>query len=228
MRKDRRGAAGGAPRYGAARAAFNALAALCALCACGSAVAAAAEAPRIAILGDSIAAGYGLAAEDAFPARLEAALRALGVAAEVSNAGVSGDTTAGGLARVDWLLADSPGAVVVALGGNDALRGLAPEAVEANLAAIVEKLRAGGARVMLAGMLAPRNLGEAYAREFDAVFPRVARRYGAAFYPFLLDGVAADPALNQPDGIHPNAAGAALIAERMAPVVAEWLAAARP
>ena len=224
MRKDRRGAAGGASRYGVARAAFNALAALCA---CGSAAAAGAEAPRIAILGDSIAAGYGLAAEDAVPARLEAELRRLGVAAEVSNAGVSGDTTAGGLARVDWLLADSPGAVVVALGGNDALRGLAPEAVEANLAAIVEKLRAGGARVMLAGMLAPRNLGEAYARAFDAVFPRVARRYGVAFYPFLLDGVAADPALNQPDGIHPNAAGAALIAERMAPAVAAWLAAER-
>ena len=224
MRKDRRGAAGGASRYGVARAAFNALAALCA---CGGASAAGAEAPRIAILGDSIAAGYGLAAEDAVPARLEAELRRLGVAAEVSNAGVSGDTTAGGLARVDWLLADSPGAVVVALGGNDALRGLAPEAVEANLAAIVEKLRAGGARVMLAGMLAPRNLGEAYARAFDAVFPRVARRYGVAFYPFLLDGVAADPALNQPDGIHPNAAGAALIAERMAPAVAAWLAAER-
>ena len=179
-------------------------------------------------MGDSITAGYGLAAEDAFPARLEAELRDLGVAAEVSNAGVSGDTTAGGLARVDWLLADSPGAVIVALGGNDALRGLAPEEAEANLAAIVAKLRAAGARVMLAGMLAPRNLGAAYARAFDAIFPRVARRTGAAFYPFLLDGVAADPALNQPDGIHPNAAGAALIAARMAPVVAEWLAAVPP
>lgn len=171
-----------------------------------------------------MAAGYGLRAEEAFPARLEAELRELGVEAEVANAGVSGDTTAGGLARLDWVLADEPDALVVALGGNDALRGLDPAAMEANLSAIVGRAQAAGVRVMLAGMRAPPNMGRDYEAAFNAVFARVVARRGAALYPFLLDGVAADPALNQPDGIHPSAAGAAVIARRLAPAIAKWLA----
>lgn len=204
--------------YGVRRLACNAVA-LASL-----AAAAAADSPaRIAILGDSLAAGYGLRAAEAFPARLEAELRGLGAAAEVANAGVSGDTSAGGLARLDWVLADAPDALVVALGGNDALRGLDPAAMEANLSAIVERAQAAGVRVMVAGMRAPPNMGRDYEAAFNAVFARVAARSGAALYPFLLDGVAADPALNQPDGIHPSAEGAEVIARRLAPAIAEWL-----
>ena len=206
--------------YGARRLACNAVA----LASLAAAAAAADTPPRIAILGDSLAAGYGLRAEEAFPARLEAELRELGVEAEVANAGVSGDTTAGGLARLDWVLADAPDALVVALGGNDALRGLDPAAMEANLSAIVGRAQTAGVRVMLAGMRAPPNMGRDYEAAFNAVFARVAARRGAALYPFLLDGVAADPALNQPDGIHPSAAGAAVIARRLAPAIAKWLA----
>ena len=208
--------------YGMRRAAFNAAV----LASFAASFAAAADSPaRVAILGDSLTAGYGLPAAEAFPARLETELRGRGLAVEILNAGVSGDTTAGGLARLDWALADAPDALIVALGGNDALRGLDPAAMEANLTAIVERAQAAGAKVMLAGMRAPPNLGRDYEAAFNAVFPRVAARRGAALYPFLLDGVAADPALNQPDGIHPSAAGAAVMARRMAPAVEEWLAA---
>lgn len=205
-------------RYGIRRAAFNALA-------LGWLVpAAAAEPPqRIAVLGDSLTAGYGLEAADAFPAQLEAALRARGIAVEVLNAGVSGDTTAGGLARLDWMLADEPTRVVVALGANDGLRGLEPAAVEGNLATIVDRLREAGVHVLLIGMRAPPNLGPTYAAAFDAVFPRLAARRNVPFYPFFLDGVAAEPALNQSDGIHPNAAGVAAIVARMLPLVVAWL-----
>lgn len=203
--------------YGVRRAAFNA--------AVLASFAAAADSPaRIAILGDSLTAGYGLPAAEAFPARLETELRDRGLAVEILNAGVSGDTTAGGRARLDWVLADAPDALVVALGGNDALRGLDPAAMEANLSAIVERAQAAGVRVMVAGMRAPPNMGRGYEAAFNAVFARVAARRGAALYPFLLDGVAADPVLNQPDGIHPSAEGAAVIARRLAPALAEWLA----
>lgn len=172
------------------------------------------------MLGDSITAAYGLAKEDGLPARLQAALRAKGRDVTVIDAGVSGDTTAGGLARVDWALADNPQAVIVALGGNDGLRGLDPKVTAANLNAILDKLAAKGLPVMLAGMLAPPNLGADYGKEFSAVFTTIAQaRPDIVFYPFLLDGVAGEESLNQPDRIHPNPAGVRVMVERMLPMV---------
>jgi acyl-CoA thioesterase-1 len=171
----------------------------------------------VVTLGDSLTAGLGVAADEAWPALIESRLRREGYAYRVVNAGVSGDTTAGGLRRVDWVLRSRPEVAVVALGANDGLRGLATDAMESNLVAIVERLRAGGARVLVAGMQVPPNYGAAYSRAFSGVFPDVARRTGSALVPFLLDGVAADPRLNQPDGIHPNAAGHRAIAEHIWP-----------
>jgi acyl-CoA thioesterase I len=181
-------------------------------------VASAASGERVVVaLGDSLTAGLGVAAEEAWPALVEARLRREGYPYRVVNAGVSGDTTAGGLRRVDWVLRSRPEVAVVALGANDGLRGLGTEAMEANLLAIVDRLRAGGVRVLVVGMEVPPNYGAAYARAFRGVFVDVARRTGAALMPFLLDGVAADPRLNQADGIHPNAAGHRAIAERIWP-----------
>ena len=174
---------------------------------------------RILAFGASITAGYGLDAADSLPAQLEAALRAHGIDATVINSGVSGETSAGGLARLDWALADNPDLVIVDLGGNDALRAIDPKTTEANLDAIVARLKAEKRGVLIAGMLAPPNLGADYQAAFNAVFPAVAARYDVALYPFLLDGVAADPSLNQEDGIHPNAAGVKVIVERMLPIV---------
>jgi acyl-CoA thioesterase-1 len=171
----------------------------------------------VVALGDSLTAGLGVAAEEAWPALVDARLRREGYPYRVVNAGVSGDTTAGGLRRVDWVLRSRPEVAVVALGANDGLRGLGTEAMEANLLAIVDRLRAGGVRVLVVGMEVPPNYGAAYARAFRGVFVDVARRTGAALMPFLLDGVAADPRLNQADGIHPNAAGHRAIAERIWP-----------
>jgi acyl-CoA thioesterase-1 len=171
----------------------------------------------VVVLGDSLSAGLGVAVDEAFPARLQARLRADGYDYRVVNAGVSGDTTAGGLRRVDWVLRAKPDVVVVALGANDGLRGLSPQAMRANLEAIVGRLQAAGARVLLAGMRLPPNYGADYTKEFEAVFPEVARRAKVPLMPFLLDGVAADPRLNQPDGIHPTAAGQQLIADRLWP-----------
>jgi acyl-CoA thioesterase-1 len=175
---------------------------------------------RLMMLGDSITAGYGLARAEALPARLEAALRGKGRAVRVIDAGVSGDTTAGGRARLDWALADNPHAVIVALGGNDGLRALEPRSSRANLAAILDALAAKRLPTMLTGMLAPPNLGADYGREFAASFSDLAReRPGVVFYPFLLEGVAGDLSLNQPDGIHPNPAGVAEMVRRMLPYV---------
>ena len=171
----------------------------------------------VVALGDSLTAGLGVAADEAWPALIESRLRREGYPYRVVNAGVSGDTTAGGLRRVDWVLRSRPEVAVVALGANDGLRGLATDAMESNLVTIVERLRAGGARVLVAGMQVPPNYGAAYSRAFSGVFPDVARRTGSALMPFLLDGVAADPRLNQPDGIHPNAAGHRAIAEHIWP-----------
>ena len=177
-----------------------------------------ARAERVIVaLGDSLTAGLGVAADEAYPARLEARLAREGYAYRVVNAGVSGDTTAGGLRRVDWVLRAKPEIVIVALGANDGLRAQSPQAMRDNLAAIVKRLQAGGARVLLAGMRLPPNYGAEYTKEFQAVFPDVARSTGVAFMPFLLDGVAADPRLNQPDGIHPSAAGQQIIADRVWP-----------
>jgi acyl-CoA thioesterase-1 len=171
----------------------------------------------IAALGDSLTAGLGVAADEAYPARLEARLRREGYAYRVVNAGASGDTTAGGLRRVDWVLRAKPEIVIVALGANDGLRAQSPRAMRDNLAAIVARLQAAGARVLLAGMRLPPNYGAEYTKEFQAVFSEVARGAGVAFMPFLLDGVAADPRLNQPDGIHPTAAGHQVIADHLWP-----------
>jgi acyl-CoA thioesterase-1 len=180
---------------------------------------------RIMMLGDSITAGYGLPRGQALPVRLEAALRAKGHQVRIIDAGVSGDTTAGGRARLDWALADRPQAVIVALGGNDGLRGIEPRNTEANLAAILDALAARGLPAMLAGMIAPPNLGADYGRDFAASFTRLsAARPGVVYYPFLLDGVAGEPALNQPDRIHPNEAGVAELVRRMLPAVESLLA----
>ena len=174
---------------------------------------------RILAFGDSLVHGYGLAADETFPVQLEAALQREGYRVQVLNGGNSGDTTAAGLARLDWALADRPDLAIVELGANDGLRGIDPAETYRNLDAILGRLEAEGVAVLLAGMLAPRNLGSDYAAAFDAVFPRLAEVHGVAFYPFFLDGVAMQPELNQADGIHPNAAGVALLVERILPSV---------
>jgi acyl-CoA thioesterase-1 len=182
-------------------------------------------APRkLLILGDSITAGYGLAQSDSFPVQLQAVLRGAGQDVTVIAAGVSGDTTAGGKSRLDWALADAPDAVIVALGGNDGLRGMPPAESLGNLRDILDRLQARRLPTMLAGMLAPPNLGADYGRDFAATFQTLATAHPeVVFYPFLLEGVAGDPALNQADGIHPNPAGAALMARRMLPAVQQLL-----
>ena len=179
---------------------------------------------RLLVLGDSLVAGYGLPPGQSFPAQLERDLKASGRDVTVINAGVSGDTTAGGLARLDWSLADNPQAVIIVLGGNDMLRGLPPEAAAANLDAIITGLGSRGIEVLLAGMMAPRNMGPAYVDVFDAMYPDLADRHDIEFYPFFLDGVALDPALNLDDGLHPNEAGIAEISRRIMPVVIRLLA----
>ena len=178
---------------------------------------------KIAVLGDSLAAGYGIKPEQAFPMRLEAALKAQGRTVTVLNQGVSGDTTAGGLDRLDWMLADKPDIVLVELGGNDALRGTDPAVTEKNLSAIIEKLQAAHVTVWLAGMMAPRNLGSDYVTAFDGIYKRLADKYKVPLYPFILDGVAQDPALNQADGLHPNPKGAEIVADHLLPFVTKNL-----
>jgi acyl-CoA thioesterase-1 len=182
---------------------------------------------RLLAFGDSLIHGYGLPAGQTFPEQLEAVLEARGFAVEVINAGNSGDTTASGRSRIDWALAGKPDLVLVAIGGNDGLRGIDPAATFENLDAILARLAASGLPVLLAGMLAPRNLGADYVADFDAIFPRLAEKHGIAFYPFFLDGVVMDPALNQADGIHPNAAGVRVIAERIAPRLGAMIEALR-
>jgi acyl-CoA thioesterase I len=171
----------------------------------------------IVALGDSLTAGLGVGADEAYPALLESRLRREGFTYRVVNAGVSGDTSAGGLRRIDWALRLSPAIVIVALGANDGLRGQSPGALRDNLTRIVERARAAGARVLIAGMRVPPNYGDDYTRAFAAVYPAVARATGAPLAPFLLEGVAGDPRLNQPDGIHPTAEGQRRIAERLWP-----------
>ncbi len=183
-----------------------------------------AQRPRvITMLGDSITAGYGLPAAQALPSQLQLALRRLGVASVVRAAGVSGDTTAGGLARVDFSVQKDTDLAIVALGGNDLLQGLDPRQTRANLDGIVRRLRARRIKVLITGISAPPEVGGGYARDFNAVFATVAKAHGAALYPNLLAGVARVPALNQRDAIHPNARGAQLIAGKLAPVVVKAL-----
>ena len=169
----------------------------------------------IVAFGDSLTAGYGVAPDDAYPGRLAARLRAEGYPYRIVNAGVSGDTTAGGLRRVDWVLQLKPDVVIVALGANDGLRGQDLPRMRANLDQIVTRFQAAGATVLLAGMRLPPNYGRAYADEFHRVYQTVARARGAALMPFLLDGVGAEPALNQADGIHPTAEGYRVVADRL-------------
>lgn len=179
----------------------------------------------VTMLGDSITAGYGLPAAAALPAQLQLALRKLGVEVVVRAAGVSGDTTAGGLSRVDFSVRKDTDLAVVALGANDLLQGQDPRRTRANLDGIIKKLQARRIGVVLAGIAAPVEIGGGYARDFNAVFPALARAHGVPLYPNLLDGVARRPTLNQPDGIHPNAQGARIIAARLAPIIAKALAA---
>jgi acyl-CoA thioesterase-1 len=178
---------------------------------------------RIAVLGDSLAAAYGLEIADGFPARLEQALHGQGYDCAVLDAGVSGDTSAGGLARLDWMLADRPSHVIVELGGNDGLRGLPPEQMADNLERIIERLKNEGVPVLLTGMLAPPNLGREYGAAFEAVFAELAQKHDVPLYPFFLEGVAGDAALNQPDGIHPSRQGVAIIVDNILPTVTAWL-----
>ena len=182
--------------------------------------------PAIMAFGDSLFAGYGLNPPDSFPAQLERALKADGHDFAVVNAAVSGDTTADGVARLDWSLASKPSLVLLELGANDALRGLDPAGTRANLDTLLARLKAANVPVLLVGMLAPRNLGPDYAQKFDAIYPELAAKYGVPFYPFVLDGVALDSALTQADGMHPNPQGVAVIVKRMLPVVEKVLATA--
>jgi acyl-CoA thioesterase I len=183
----------------------------------------AAPEPRVALLGDSITAGYGLPARDALPARLQAELERRGVRARIVAAGVSGDTTAGGLARIDRAVPAGTALCVVALGGNDLLRGASPAAVRQNLERIVGRLKSRGVAVVLAGLQVPPLLAPDYARQFNQAFAAVGRQPGVLFLPDLLGGVLLNPDLNQPDGIHPNARGVQVIAGRLAPLVARGL-----
>ena len=182
---------------------------------------AAAKTLQIVALGDSLTAGYGLPGKaDAYPARLEARLREDGFDVDVINAGVSGDTAAGGRARLGWTLGGTkPDIAIVALGANDALRGLPPGQMRDNLDAIITAFKEAGAKVLLAGMLAPPNFGRDYAAEFNAVFPALAEKHDVPLLPFLLEGVAMQAAMNQDDGIHPNAEGVAIMVDRIAPYV---------
>ena len=174
-------------------------------------------------LGDSLTAGFGLTTSSGFVVQLETRLILSGVNARVIDGGVSGDTSAGGLARLDWLFVDTPDLVIVELGANDGLRGLDPTATMANLEAIVLRVKERGAKVLLSGMQAPPNMGEEYAREFNSIYEALARKYKIVLFPFFLEGVAAQPHLNQIDGIHPNADGVKLIVEKILPFVTALL-----
>lgn len=180
---------------------------------------AAAKTIRLVALGDSLTAGYGLAKADSFTVKLEAAMRAKGYDIVVENAGVSGDTVKGGLARLDWSVGPDTDAVLVELGGNDALRGLDPAATRASLDSLLARLKARHLPVLLAGMQAPRNLGPEYVQAFDSIFPDLARQYDAVLYPYFLEGLVGRPELAQPDGLHPNPTGVDMIVARILPSV---------
>lgn len=182
---------------------------------------------KLVVLGDSLSAGYQLAPEEGFPEQLQKALDARGYSVQVVNAGVSGDTSSGGLSRLDWSVGTDADAVIVELGANDALRGIQPQITRNNLEEITKRLRERGVEVLLAGMLAPRNLGPEYAEVFDPIYSELAKLHGALLYPFFLEGVALNPDLNLSDGIHPNADGVAVIVENILPKVEELLAKAQ-
>jgi len=188
-------------------------------------VAAQADAPfKIVAFGDSLTAGYGLPATDAFPARLERALKAKGLKVEIENAGVSGDTSSGGLSRLDWSIPDGTDAVIVELGANDMLRGVEPAVTKKSLDAILAKLKERNIAVLLCGMRAAPNMGTEFADAFDTLYDELAKKYDVVFYPFFLDGVAAQAKLAQRDGIHPNAAGVDMIVANILPKAEELIA----
>ncbi|NQU56808.1 MAG: arylesterase [Rhodospirillales bacterium] len=187
------------------------------------AVPAAASPVRILVLGDSLSAGYGLMLPDSFPSQLERALTRDGIDVMVINAGVSGDTSAGGLSRLDWTLSEGVEAVIIELGANDGLRGIEPDETQKNLDSIIAKLKQRGLAILLTGMQSPPNLGGDYGREFASIYPRLAKKHGIALYPFFLEGVAAIPELNQEDTIPPNAQGVKVVISRILPYVKEML-----
>lgn len=176
-----------------------------------------ADAPLVLVLGDSLAAGLHLSLDQAFPAVLQRSLFERGTAFRLVNAGVSGDTTAGGLARVEWVLKSRPDVVVVELGANDGLRGQPPEALEQNLRGVIEACQTGGAKVLLLGLRMPPSLGPGYVRDFEAVYPRVAEALDVAFVPYFMEGVAGVPDMNLSDGMHPTPQGHRRLAENVAP-----------
>ena len=182
-----------------------------------------AETLRLMVFGDSLVAGYGLPAEQGFTSQLQDRLSANGFTIEILNAGVSGDTSAGGAARLDWALSEQPDYVMIVLGGNDLLRGLDPGATRQNLDQIMARLAELNIKTFLCGMLAPLNLGPEYSREFNPIYPELAQKYDLAFYPFFLQDVALVPGLNQRDGLHPNADGVAKIIDGMMPVLSQFL-----
>jgi len=184
---------------------------------------AAAKPLKVVVLGDSLSAGFGLGGAEAFPAKLQSALRAKGIAAEIDNAGVSGDTSSGGLGRLDWSVPDGTAAVILELGANDALRGIDPALTRNALGEIIQRLQQRGIAVLLCGMRAPPNYGADYAARFDAIYPDLAKQFDVPLYPFFLDGVAAETSLNQADGMHPTAAGVDRIVERILPMVETFL-----
>jgi len=197
-------------------------------CLAWPALAAAAGKPvKIVAFGDSLTAGLGLPAQDAFPARLQAALKAKGYEVTIMNAGVSGDTAAAGLERLDWSVPQDADAVIVELGANDSLRGLDPALTQKALTTILDRLATKRIPILLAGMLAPRNMGADYTAKFDAIYPALAANHPVVFYPFFLEGVAGDPHLNQGDGLHPAAAGVDVIVQRILPKVEELIARAK-
>ena len=179
---------------------------------------------KILAMGTSLTQGYGLPPGTEFTTQLQAALKAQGIDAEIVNAGVSGDTSSGGLSRLDWSLADHPDAAILELGSNDMLRGVPPKVTEKNLRAILSTLQKDHVPVLFTGMHAQRNLGPDYVAEFDAIYPRLAKEYPVIFYPFILDGVALNPRLNQADGLHPNPAGVKIIVARILPDVKKLIA----
>lgn len=181
------------------------------------------ETRRIVAIGDSLTAGYGLPTGEDFVTQLEATLQAKGYKVEIENAGVSGDTTAGGLQRLDWAIGNGADFVILELGANDALRGIEPAETRRNLSQIIEVIQQRDIPILLAGMKAPPNMGSEYANAFDQIFPDLASQYKTGYYPFFLDGVAADPALNQDDYIHPNAEGVKVIVGNILPYVTEFI-----
>ena len=182
---------------------------------------------KIVALGDSLTAGYGVAASDAFPAKLQQALAGKGIKVDIVNAGVSGDTTSGGLARLDWSVPSDADAVILELGANDALRGIEPAVTRKALDEMLQRLKQRSIPVLLCGMYSPPNMGDEFVQAYRDMYPALAKRYGAILYPFFLDRVAGKPELNQPDGLHPTAKGVDRIVEDILPKVEELIAKAK-